>query len=392
MPFVPLDQVSSGTQRQRSGFIPLSEIGDEQPAEDAKPQRGFIPLDAAEPERPSVLKTVLLENPGTAILETGTNLLSQGVALPVAGLAGIGTAAAKAMGLTDQEPADVVHAVGGALTYQPRGEFGKAATGIVMAPFEALAKVGTAAGDKVLDATGSPVAATAVDTLINAAPMAIAPAAKGAKAAREKFSNNRSKANEQATETASQPAAAEQAGQQPEVATRSQAVRQDARGAGTEEVAAPRGFIPLSEVNDGATVQAGAQRVVRDAPPLSGTDVQGFQPLRRGGNNGLPGVDGELRAVPQGHGTGADAAALAGAVEGAGELRARELLLDDTAASRAAPDLLQAGEYQRPGGDGSRGGAINRSEPRNGVAPGGDGYTGAGTPQRCNASREAAEA
>ncbi len=40
----------------------------------------------AEPEKPSVLKTVLLENPGTAILETGANLLSQGVALPLAGL------------------------------------------------------------------------------------------------------------------------------------------------------------------------------------------------------------------------------------------------------------------------------------------------------------------
>ena len=185
MPFVPLDQVSAGPRRSRAGFIPLSEISDdEQPAEGAKAQRGFVPLAdiQAEPEKSSVLKTVLLENPATAIGETALNLGTMGVALPVAGLAGIGTAAARALGLTDQEPADVVHAVGNAMTYQPRGEFGKAATAIATAPFEALAKVGTAAGDRVLDATGSPTAATAVDTAINALPMAIAPGLKGAKA------------------------------------------------------------------------------------------------------------------------------------------------------------------------------------------------------------------
>jgi hypothetical protein len=153
MPFVSIDQVAARPARR--GFVPLEEVGTD---EDAKAQRGFVPLADidAEPEKPSVLKTVLLENPGTAILETGANMLSQGVALPVAGLAGIGTAAAKAMGLTDQEPADVVHAVGGALTYQPRGEFGKAATAAVMYPFEKLAEVGQGAGDKVLDATPFP--------------------------------------------------------------------------------------------------------------------------------------------------------------------------------------------------------------------------------------------
>ena len=35
-----------------------------------------------EAEKPSVLKTVALNNPLTAIAETGANLLSQGVALP----------------------------------------------------------------------------------------------------------------------------------------------------------------------------------------------------------------------------------------------------------------------------------------------------------------------
>ena len=171
-------------------FQPLSE-----PDTESSGYR-FTPL---EPERPSVLKTVAMENPATAIGETALNLGTMGVALPIAGLAGIGTAAAKAVGLTDAEPADVVHAIGAALTYQPRGEFGKAATAIATAPFEALARVGTAAGDKVLELTDSPVYATVIDTAINALPMALAPAARGAKAAREKFSNRSRAHAEKAT-------------------------------------------------------------------------------------------------------------------------------------------------------------------------------------------------
>lgn len=136
-----------------------------------------------EPEQPSTLRNVALNNPLTAIAETGANLLSQGVALPVAGFAGIGAATGRALGLTDADPADVVHKVGGALTYQPRGEMGQAATAAVMAPFEKLAEVGQGAGDWVLDKTGSPAAATVVDTAINAAPMAVVPAWKAGKSA-----------------------------------------------------------------------------------------------------------------------------------------------------------------------------------------------------------------
>lgn len=158
------------------GFIPLSNAGD------ATPQHGFSQL---EDDKPSLLKTIALNNPATAIAETGANLLSQGVALPVAGLAGLATVAGNALGLTDKKPADVVHAVGGTLTYQPRGEMGQAATAAVMAPFEKLAEVGQGAGDKVLEATDSPTLATAADTAINALPMAIAPAVKGVKALRK---------------------------------------------------------------------------------------------------------------------------------------------------------------------------------------------------------------
>lgn len=175
------------------GFIPLANAGD------AAPQRGFIPIEsgepstvqraamAAEPYITPALKTAQAVASGYPVAETAANLLTMGVALPAAGLAGIGTAAARALGLTDKEPADVVHAVSGAMTYQPKTELGQHLTGAAMYPFEMLAKGGAAAGDKVLNATGSPVAATAVDTAINALPMAIAPAAKGIQAARARL-------------------------------------------------------------------------------------------------------------------------------------------------------------------------------------------------------------
>lgn len=157
----------STTQR---GFVPLA-------------QQGFLPLDQ---ETPSVLKTVLLENPATAIGEAALNLGSQAIALPVAGIAGLATEAGRALGFTDKSGADVVRQVGEKLTYEPRGEFGKAATDLATKPFQLLAEAGHAAGSKVLDATGSPASATAVDTAINALPMAIGPGIKGAKAVRER--------------------------------------------------------------------------------------------------------------------------------------------------------------------------------------------------------------
>lgn len=129
-------------------------------------QRGFTPL-----EHPGILKQLALENPATAIGETALSVATQGVAMPVAGLAGLGVEAAHSLGLTERTGADTVQQVAEAMTYQPRGEMGKAATGVVMYPFEKLAELGQAAGGRVLEATDSPAAATAVDTAINAVPM-----------------------------------------------------------------------------------------------------------------------------------------------------------------------------------------------------------------------------
>lgn len=159
----------------QQGFIPLDDA-----------QQEFIPLAQQTDDKPSLFAPAFetLKDIGRVypVAEAGANLVSQAVALPVAGIAGMGAAATKALGLTQANPEDVVNKVGGALTYQPKTDSGKHLTGVVTLPFEKLQEAGQWAGGKTLDATGSPVAATTVDTAINALPMVIAPAVKGAKA------------------------------------------------------------------------------------------------------------------------------------------------------------------------------------------------------------------
>lgn len=121
------------------------------PLEEPTPRKGFVPLVESAPEQPSIAGQMALNNPVTAIGETALNVATQSVAMPVAGLAGLVTEAARAAGLTERQGADMVHAVGEALTYQPRGEMGKAATEAVMYPFEKLAEAGQAAGGATLD-------------------------------------------------------------------------------------------------------------------------------------------------------------------------------------------------------------------------------------------------
>jgi hypothetical protein len=290
----------------RRGFIPLADSGE------SEQRRGFVPL---EPERPSMLKLLALENPATAIGETALNLASQAVALPVAGLAGLAAEAGNALGLTDRTGADVVHSVGEKLTYQPRGEMGKAATEIATYPFQKLAEAGQYAGDKTLEATGSPLAATAVDTFIQGVlPMAAGPAVKAGKAGVAKV---------------------------------------------REGIAARKGFTPIDEAGSSAHgIETRAQRVASDDPAMRGAEPQGLSALRSEGDNGLPGMAGELRQVPDGHGAGAEPVALAGQAGRAGELRANELPLDDAARAGEAPRVLQEGLDWRAADDGSGGRAL----------------------------------
>lgn len=167
MPFIPLEAQNATT---RSSFIPL-----EAKAEKKRP--GFTPIEQPEPEADHTFdgaaKTIEAIGAVYPVAETAANLVTQGIALPVAGIAGLGAAASNALGLTDAEPADVVHDVAGALAYQPQTELGQHLTGAAMYPFERLAEGAQYAGEKTLDVTGSPAAAAAVDTAINALPMGL---------------------------------------------------------------------------------------------------------------------------------------------------------------------------------------------------------------------------
>lgn len=107
------------------------------------------------------------------IAEAGASLLSGAVATPLAGLAGIGQAGLNAVGLGTTSPADRVRGVQNALTIQPKTAIGQGITGAVSYPFEKLAVGADAAGGAVADTTRSPALGAAVNTAIQAAPMAL---------------------------------------------------------------------------------------------------------------------------------------------------------------------------------------------------------------------------
>lgn len=337
MGFIPLDQEQEA-QPQSRGFIPLDDEG-------AKAPRGFVPLESTEPDRPSVLRTVLTENPLAATGETALNLATQGVALPVAGLFGLYEAAGSALGLHDRDPSGVVQHIGDALTYQPRGEFGKAATAAVMIPFEKLHEGALHVGGKTLDATGSPAAATAAHTFVEAVvPLAVGPVAKGAKAARDRFQTRiQSHEAETAAATDTRPATAEAVGQ-PEAAARSQ-------GGGQGDAPAPRGFIPLSEAADAQRAFETQGRVVADPNAMQQPEASGLAPLRRAGHQDGARVGAELSAVPDGRWDATEPGSLAGPIGRDQELRAGQRGVDDAAPTDAPAPVLPEGAIERSVGN-----------------------------------------
>ncbi|MBU1363794.1 MAG: hypothetical protein KKE51_08230 [Gammaproteobacteria bacterium] len=388
MPFIPLEQ---SNDIQPRGFIPLPG------AEKDRPRRGFTPLQA-DPERPSMAKQLALENPAAAIAETGLNLASQAVALPVAGLAGLATEAGNALGLTEKKGADVVHQVGEAMTYQPRGELGKATTELATYPFQKLAEAGQYLGGKTLEATDSPLAATVVDTAINALPMVIDPAMRAAKKA--KAGNVEAIPAEQATSVTGADVTApvtEKGGGAspvvtPEVTPKSrgfvplddaplaamaksgEANADASAGAYRQAVdnaagvvsgdPAPRGFQSMKEAGDGIAqenVQAGVRRSPMGDSLVLRHDAPELAMVRGAGDNGLPGVAEQLRDVPARRWSEAEAQQepvnLAGQAGRERELRAGELRLGAEAAPDYTPPVLSPDSMQRQGIDHRGGGA-----------------------------------
>lgn len=105
-----------------------------------------------------------------APLETAANIGSSMLATPIAGLAGIGAAGLKAIGMSDREPADVVEGVSNALTYQPRTEMGKKLTNVATYPFQKIAQAGDYVGGGIANATGSPALGAAANTAVQFLP------------------------------------------------------------------------------------------------------------------------------------------------------------------------------------------------------------------------------
>ena len=305
-------------------FVPVGGEGDSD-------EFTFIPI---EPDRPSTLRNVALNNPLTAIGETALNLASTGVAMPVAGLAGLATEAGRAVGLTDKTGADVVHAVGDALTYQPRGEMGQAATQAVMYPFEKLHEAATWAGNKTQDATGSPGAATAAHTLVEGVlPLVAFPAAK---AGRAKW--------------------------QEHVAAR-EMPKAAAPEAPTPEAAGEYRFTPTEEARNVTqdSIPSRVSNLETDQGALQQPESFGVAVVRRDGDQGMPSVDGELRQLPERRGAETERGDGAGAAGHGEGLRADEYRMDNgAAAERPAESMLLRDRGQLLDDlDGGRQGEVN---------------------------------
>lgn len=157
-------------------FRPLQE------GEQVVPLEGFRPLredEALLPLQPPSPARQALHAVGDALrggAETGATLLSGTVAEPLAGLAGIAQGV-KGLIAGDEDPladaAQRIEQVQNAFTYQPRTQTGREYLETLSIPFQKLQEGAQAAGQATLSATGSPLAATGVQTAIEAAPMAL---------------------------------------------------------------------------------------------------------------------------------------------------------------------------------------------------------------------------
>ncbi len=141
-------------------------------------------------DQPSILKMAALENPATAIAEDRAKPAPHRRSFAGCRYRRFGDRSRQRLGATERKGADVVHAVGDALTYQPRGEMGKQATEIATYPFQKLAEAGQWAGGKrhwmLPEARRWPRQFTRIQGVL---PMVAGPMAKkGGSAIRERFS------------------------------------------------------------------------------------------------------------------------------------------------------------------------------------------------------------
>lgn len=121
-------------------------------------------------QRPKYLPSSPL---GEGASEAATNFVTGAIAAPVAGLAGLGSMATNALGMTNTEPANVVRGVQGAMTYQPRTQAGQKAAGFIAYPFEKLAQGADFVGRNVAEVSDSPALGAAVNAGIQFLPSVV---------------------------------------------------------------------------------------------------------------------------------------------------------------------------------------------------------------------------
>jgi hypothetical protein len=168
MPANPFDQFDASPQPQAASGNPFDQFD--------------VPHTVqSQPDQPPA-DTRPVGDLDTAIREPALVLGTSMLATPIAGLAGLGSMATNAAGLTNVDPADVISRLQQSLTYQPRTKAGQIGTNVVSYPFEKLAQGADWAGQQASDATGSPAIGAAVNTAIQAA--VPAGVAKGFKAVR----------------------------------------------------------------------------------------------------------------------------------------------------------------------------------------------------------------
>lgn len=142
---------------------------------DTKPDDGFVnPFEAQPQQAPD--QTGLVRKLAVGAGETALNAASSMVAPVIGGAAGLGSLLRHGAGLAspgEETPADVSQRVSDALTYEPKTEYGQKGADVIAWPFRKLAQGADIAGQKVLDTTGSPLAAAAVNTAIQGLPFLI---------------------------------------------------------------------------------------------------------------------------------------------------------------------------------------------------------------------------
>jgi hypothetical protein len=118
---------------------------------------------------PSDPRLAKLKDAALSLPDAALSLLSGSVAAPAAGLAGLASAPLVGM----DRAADITRGLQDSLTYSPRTQGGQQLLSGISYPFQKLAEGADAAGGVVTGATGSPAAGAAVNTAIQALPLAL---------------------------------------------------------------------------------------------------------------------------------------------------------------------------------------------------------------------------